>query len=205
VTKLFIATIITGSLLMPTTGLAAANLKASNEPARTISKANLKKEAKKIGANARAVASASKKQSKKAAKPAVKAIKKVVKKANRKVVRIDFDSPQTAPKVVHLDFDTQPIKAEKTQMVAKQEAAAAKTQVVKTTMPPTRAPASLAKPITVAQLKKTTKPYWAAYCRDGIVLNSHVYCALKNPQRQGLRAKQVKIASNKDIMSKKRK
>ncbi len=131
-----------------------------------------------------------KKQSKKSvtikgvAKKAATKNSKKGKKPARKVVRVDFDkSPQPAKKVQlvsHKDFKKKDLR------------------------PANRKPASNA--MTVDQLKKSTKPYWSAYCRDGIVLNSHVYCALKNPQKQALKAaKKNKMAANKDMEAKKRK
>lgn len=118
-----------------------------------------------------------------------KAAKKSEKKAKRTVVSLDFSEKEKKS----VDF-------KKVQIVKAKNIPAKKTVKNKD-----RKLASVSQPMSVKQLKKTTKPYWAAYCRDGIVLNSQVYCALKNPQKNGLKAKNTKMAVNRDLEAKKRK
>lgn len=200
-TKFFIATIIGCGLLVPTQAFAVKS-----------TQQGVKKEIKK-----NVISKVAKKVDKKSKKSA---LKKVEKKAPKKVVRVDFEAP-AAPvkKVVLLDFDTpvapvKKVEAAKPVAVAKQKVAPKlnkvkkKVQIVKTKLPKkSRGLASVNnKPMSVAQLKANTKPYWGAYCKDGIVLNNHVYCAMKNPQRQALaKAKQTKMASSKNLEAKKHK
>jgi len=124
--------------------------------------------------------------------------KSTAKKAKYKKAALATPKP-VERKVVTLDFDKSPTLNKKVQLVS------AKDFPKREFHPSNRAPASQPHPMTVEQLKASTKPYWAAYCKDGIVLNSHVYCALKNPQKMGMKLKTTKMASSHDLEAKKRK
>jgi hypothetical protein len=129
-------------------------------------------------------------------------IKKVAKKAVAKKANAakKADKQAAKRKVTTVDFTKSAAPAKKVQLVSHKDFQK------RDFHPRGRQPASHGKAMTVEQLKKSTKPYWANYCRDGIVLNSQVYCALKHPQKQALKAgKQVKMAANKDLEAKKRK